>query len=232
MNKIERHTQLKEMTILYVQEDNKKRLFYTKILRRFSSKVHVCIKVEDMMKDMSRFLPDVIITDIGLEGSVELDVLKKLRKQDEEVFIIIVSTQENIIYLQQAIELDVSSYLLEPVTVEEFEKAFRHVLQKCCKQKDEKSIHLNESLFYQASIKTLIYEGSKINLNKKEARLLEYFIEYKNILLTYAQIQKHIWPGLRVSSASLRTLVKNLRKKGMTTLIQNISSSGYILQLG
>jgi DNA-binding response OmpR family regulator len=69
------------------------------------------------------------------------------------------------------------------------------------------------------------------SLHKKEARLLEYFLEYKNILLTYTQIKEHIWPGLDVSSASLRTLVKNLRKKGMSKLIQNISGSGYLLQL-
>ncbi|MDF1882080.1 response regulator transcription factor [Sulfurimonas sp. MAG313] len=231
MQKNEMHNQLKNVRILYVQEDHQKRLRTTKILRKFSSKVHVCIDFKDIFKDVSRFLPEMLISDIGLGGSLELDALQKIRKEYEEIFIIIASAHEQVEYLQKAIELEVSSYLLEPVSMKEFEKAFMHVMQKCCKQKDLKSIYLSDDLFYQASLKALIYDGSKLNLNKKEARLLEYFIEYKNMLLTYAQIQKHIWPGLNVSSASLRTLVKNLRKKGMSNLIQNISGLGYTLQI-
>lgn len=231
MDKYELDTQLREMTILYVEEDSAKRLHYANIIKKISQKVHVCLNINDVMNQFSKVSPDLIITDIGLDGSKELEVLTHLRTFDEEVFIIILSEHENAQYLQKAIDLDVSSYLIKPVSQEQFLHAFGKIMQKCCKKKDKKSIFLNEDLFYQANIKTLIHDGAKINLNKKEARLLEYFIEYKNILVTYSQIKTHIWPGLNVSSASLRTLVKNLRKKGMSDLIQNMSGSGYILSL-
>jgi len=231
MDKYDLQSQLREMTILYIEEDSVKRLHYTNIIKKISPKIHVCLDFNEAMNQFAKISPDLIITDIGTEPSKELDLLTQLRKYDDDVFIIIISEYENARSFQKAIELEVSSYLIEPVNKEQFLQAFSKIVKKCCKEKDKKSIYLNDDLFYQANIKTLIHDGLKINLNKKEARLLEYFIKYKNILVTYTQIKKHIWPGLNVSSASLRTLVKNLRKKGMSDLIQNMSGSGYILSL-
>jgi len=231
MNKYELQSQLKKMTILYIEEDSAKRLHYINIIKKLSPKTYSCLNMDEAMTQYSKTIPDLVVSNIGLEGSKELELLKQLRKYDEDVFIIIMSEHEDAQYFQYAIELDVSSYLIEPVTQEQFEQACSRIMQKCCKDKDKKSIYLNDNLFYQANMKTLVHDGLKINLNKKEARLLEYFIQYKNNLITYAQIKKHIWPGLNVSSASLRTLVKNLRKKGMSDLIQNMSGSGYILSL-
>ena len=231
MDKYELEKQLKDVTILYVEEDSAKRLDYVNTIKKFSPKIRTCLNMDDMMNQFSKTSPDLVIMDIGLEDSKELKVLKALRKHDEEVFIIILSEHESTQYFQKAIELDVSAYLVEPVNQEQFMQAFSKIMHKCCREKDKKSIYLNDQLFYQAHIKTLINDGLEVNLNKKEARLLEYLIEYKNMLITYAQIKQHIWPGLNVSSASLRTLIKNLRKKGMSELIKNISGSGYILNL-
>jgi len=230
MDKYDLSLKFKEMSILYVQEDSHTRLHYTKILKSLSPKVHVCVDIKDVLSEYAKLCPDLLIMDMGLEDSPEYKVLSELREHDEDLFVLILSKQTEPQYLQKAIDFNVSSYLIEPVTREQFIKAFEKIMQKCCKQKDQKSVYLDEELYYQASIKALIHEGEKVNLNKKEAKLLEYFLSYQNVLLTYTQIKKHIWPGLDVSSASLRTLVKNLRKKGMSERIQNISGSGYLLQ--
>jgi len=230
MLKNEHSSQFQEMTILYVQEDSHTRLHYTKILKSLSPKVYVCTDTKDVLSEYAKVCPDLLIMDIGLEDSMEFQTLAQLREHDENLFILILSEHTQTHYLQKAIDFNVSSYLIEPVSKEQFVKAFEKIMQKCCKQKDQQSVYLDEDLYYQASIKALILEGEKVSLNKKEAKLLEYFLSYQNVLLTYAQIKKHIWPGLNVSSASLRTLVKNLRKKGMSERIQNISGSGYLLE--
>ena len=231
MDKTAFQLQLQSMTILYVQEDVTKRLHYTKVLKNLCSKVYVCLDSAEVLKEYAKVYPDLVIADIGLEGSSQFKILKQLREINENLFFLVLSEHKDAEYLQAAIELDVSSYLIEPVTQEQLEGAFEKIMQKCCKHKDRQSVYLEETLYYQANNKSLIHDGLQINLNKKEARLLEYFLESQNMLLTYAQIKKHIWPGLNVSSASLRTLVKNLRKKGMSDLIQNISGSGYLLQV-
>lgn len=231
MNTSELETQLKNMTVLYLQEDSAKRIFYTNMLKNLVPDVYVCLDIKETINEYAKLCPELLIADIGLEGSAELALLNTLRTLDEDLFILIISEHADAAYLQKAIELDVSSYLIEPVDQEQLEKAFYKIMQKSYKQKDKKSIYLDDDIYYEANIQTLLSKGNQIALNKKEARLLEYFLEYKNMLLSYAQIKKHIWPGLDVSSASIRTLVKNLRKKGMSDLIQNISGSGYLLQV-
>jgi len=231
MDKTEGENQMESMSVLYLEKDKVKRLHYTKILKEITSKIHVCLDEDELVKEYARLYPDVVITDIGLEGSAQFNNMKALRDLDETLFILVISEHKEVEYLQVAIELDVCSYLIKPVSKEQLSLAFEKVMQRCCKQKDKKSVYLEDDLYYQANIRSLIRGGSQINLNKKEARLLEYFLESKNILLSYAEIKKHIWPGLDVSSASLRTLIKNLRKKGMADLIQNISGSGYLLQV-
>ena len=176
MDKYDSSLQFKEMTILYVQEDSHTRLHYTKILKSLSPKVYVCVDMKDVLSEYAKVFPDLLIMDMGLEDSLEYKVLSEIREHDEELLILILSEQTQTRYLQKAIDLNVSSYLIEPVTREQFIKAFEKIMRKCCKQKDQKSIYLDEDLYYQASIKALILEGEKINLNKKEAKLLEYFL--------------------------------------------------------
>lgn len=219
---------LKNATILYIESNDEIRLNFSKILKTYCSKVYVSSSIHDGKKAYERSCPEILITDLEDNG---IKMLKDLRKHDLTLRIIISTPHSDIGTLVEAIELDISRYLIQPISSIQLENALFKAIEEVASTKDKKSTYLDDDLYYHANIKSIIYAGAKIGLNKKEAKLLDFFLENRNRLLSYVQIQEHIWPDSDVSSASLRTLVKNLRKKGTSALIQNISGSGYILQL-
>ena len=228
MTKYELKNQLKQMTVLYVEDNVERSLSFTKVLKSLGCKLHIARNSIEAMKMYEKACPEILITEIGLNG---LNMLHNLRRHDHDLRIIILTIHAKIEYLTEAVELDISRYLIQPISHEKLEAALAKVVGELIAEKDKKSLYLDTDLYYQANMKSLVHDGDKISLNKKEAKLLDLFLEHSNTLLSYQEIQKHIWPNSQVTSASLRTLVKNLRKKGTSHLIQNISGSGYILQL-
>ncbi len=216
------------MTVLYVEDNVERSLNFTKLLKSLGCKLYLAHNSIEAMKLYEKACPDILITEIGLNG---LNMLHNLRRHDKDLRIIILTIHSKTEYLTEAVELDISRYLIQPVSHEKLEAALAKVVDEIITEKEKKSLYLDTDLYYQANLKSLVHDGDQISLNKKEAKLLDLFLEHSNTLLSYQDIQKHIWPNSQVSSASLRTLVKNLRKKGTSHLIQNISGSGYILQL-
>ena len=228
MTKYELKSHMKKMTVLYVEDNVDRSLNFSKLLKSLGCKLYLAHNSIEAIKLYEKACPDILITEIGLNG---LNMLHNLRRHDNDLRIIILTIHSKVEYLTEAVELDISRYLIQPVSHEKLEAALAKVIDEINTEKEKKSLYLDTDLYYQANLKSLVHDGDQISLNKKEAKLLDLFLEHSNTLLSYQEIQKHIWPNSQVSSASLRTLVKNLRKKGTSHLIQNISGSGYILQL-
>jgi DNA-binding response OmpR family regulator len=228
MTKYELKNQLRKMTILYLEDNLERRLHFTKILKSLGAKVYIAQNSLEAMRLYEKICPDILITEIGMNG---LNMLHNLRRHEHDLRIIVLTVHSKVDYLTEAVELDISRYLIQPISQEKLESALVKVVNELLVEKEKKSLYLDTDLYYEANMKSLVHDGDQISLNKKEAKLLDLFLEHSNTLLSYQEIQKHIWPNSQVSSASLRTLVKNLRKKGTSHLIQNISGSGYILQL-
>ncbi len=232
MNKYYDNNQLIDITLLYIEDDSERRLFYTRLLKGVCAKVYVSANVEDGLTQSAKLAPEIILTDIRMQDRQGVSMLQRLRELESDVPVVILSICEDVACFQKAIELDVSAYLLHPSSVEELKNTFCKIMKKCRPENEQEPVVLTDTLVYQENIKSLIDKGEQVSLNKKEARLLEYLLKYQNTLLSYSDIKKHIWPGdTEVSSASLRTLIKNLRKKGLSSLIQNISGRGYLLNL-
>lgn len=220
---------LDPMSLLYIEEDHNRRLHYTHILKSLCSRVHIGVKRDEAFRLYEKLCPKLLIMEIDDEEGIS--ILKKIREHDQSLRIIILSQHSDTKYLLEAIELDISRYLIQPVSREQLKEALEKVKSEVEEGNASKSIYLDNALFYQADLQSLVYEGKTVALNKKEARLLELLLEYKNKFITYSHIQKHIWPNTTASSSSLRTLVKNLRKKGMSELIKNSSGTGYMLSI-
>jgi DNA-binding response OmpR family regulator len=75
----------------------------------------------------------------------------------------------------------------------------------------------------------LICGGQHIILTKKEFKLLEILAIHRNCTATTAAIEQHVWPNVVVGDASLRSLVRRLRKKIPELALQTIPGMGYML---
>lgn len=73
----------------------------------------------EAMKAYYEKRPDLIITDICMEGVSGIEFITKLRLQDAGVKVLILSAYDRFEYAQRALKLNVDGYLLKPVVREE-----------------------------------------------------------------------------------------------------------------
>ena len=112
-----------------------------------------------------------------------------------------------------------------------FEKLL-DVLQKCEKSVlEQKSVRhlLPLDYSYDEDKKILSYKKEAIKLTKKEILFLELLFNNSFRIVSYDEIESYVWENSVMTENSIRSLVKNLRRKLPLNLIENLSGVGYKL---
>ena len=71
--------------------------------------------VKDAMQIYYNKSPDIIITDISMQGLNGIDFITRIRLQDARTRILILSAYDKFEYAQKAVKLGVDGYLLKPI---------------------------------------------------------------------------------------------------------------------
>lgn len=85
---------------------------------------------EDAMVIIEEFKPEIIITDIRMQGVSGLDMIEELSKNGYDGYIIILSGHRDFEYAQRAIENKVFGYLLKPLNISKLEKLVMQIVEK------------------------------------------------------------------------------------------------------
>jgi DNA-binding response OmpR family regulator len=169
--------------------------------------------------------PDIILTDIDMPGQSGIELTKAIRAEDTLTPIIIMTAHTKPEYLIDAVELNITRYLVKPFVGDDLLAA----LEKIYLQHPDKTERLTDTLQYDRENKTLHHEGQTIPLTVKESRLLELLLKRKNHLFSPQELETAIWEEEFVTDSALRALIKNLRKKLPVDCIKNIVGHGYKL---
>ncbi len=219
---------LKSLTVLYAEDDPDVKKNVAGYLELVFGRV---IDVATGTEAYERFEEggiDVLLTDIDMPGLSGIDLAKKIRENDQTTPIIIMTAHTKPEYLIDAVELNITRYLVKPFVGE----ALLGALEKSFAQAPEGPEPISHELFYDHHEKQLIHRGDVIPLTVKESRLLEFFLKRKNQLLSPEAIERYIWEDEFVTDSALRALIKNLRKKLPVDCIKNSVGLGYKLVTG
>lgn len=74
--------------------------------------------------------PDLVITDIRMDGMSGLDMLASLKEQEIEVYSIIISGYAEFEYARKALSLGAEEYLLKPVSIDALQEALQRIEDK------------------------------------------------------------------------------------------------------
>ena len=106
---------LKEITLLYVEDDRETRELYAENLQRRVKKLYVASEGQEGFDKYLEYKPDIVITDIQMPSSSGIDMAKKIRQMDEDTPIIITTAYNTIELLTESLHLDISGYLVKPI---------------------------------------------------------------------------------------------------------------------
>ena len=217
-------SKIKQCTLLYVEDHQDTLDIYLKRLEGVFKKVYPARTGEEGLELFKRYHPDFILTDIKMPGLSGIEMAKAIRKIDPHKKIVFLTAYTPTNYLLEAIDLQPIKYLLKPIEP----KALIDYFEEEANNGVDQMIPLGNGTFYLPEHKEVRKDNGRNKLTKMESSLLELFLQQDNRVTTYKQIDQ-LWGDKFMSINSLRTLIKNLRQKTHTDLIENLPNIGYRL---
>ena len=215
--------QIGGMTLLFVEDEQAIREAYIPLLQRRFGKVITAQDGEEGLSLYEEHKPDIIFTDIAMPKMTGLEMIRAIREQDKDVIVVFLSAYTEKEYLLEAIEVRPIKYFVKPINFDDFDDFFSNHFNDAIRSK----IYLGHNLYFDYDNSQILSKDDAMTLTQKEREFLNLLIKYNGNLVSYETIESVIWKDKFMSSDSLRTLVKKIRKKSYQDLIQNVSNTGY-----
>lgn len=219
---------LRDFKVLFVEDEVKIREHIANSLSYMVKQVEQASNGLEALEVMQDFTPDIIITDLEMPLMNGMEFVKTVRQTNKDVLIVVITAHTNSEYLLELIDMHIEHFIVKPIN---FEKLFE-VLQKCEETVLEHKtvvLELPKGYSYDWEQKVLTYEENRIKLTKKEIAFLELLFKNSKRVVSYEEIETHVWDGEYMSDSALRSLLRNIRKKFPKELIENLSGIGYKL---
>ena len=222
-------SKFQNLTLLYIEDDLEIQNSLAEFLERYTSNLHLAQSAEEGMELYKKICPDIILLDINLPGKSGLDFARELRQYDSNTRIVISTAYTDQEFLLTAVELELTRYLVKPLTSNELMEALTKAADEYKGMDVPDAIDLGEGFCYDHKRKVLLCEEQVVTLRRKEMQLLEFFIAHADHTLTYEALQYKVWPDSVMTKDAVRAQIRNLRKKSHPGLIKNINAIGYRL---
>lgn len=164
-----------------------------------------------------------------------IEVIKRLRKQNNPLPILMLTAKDSLEDRVIGLDAGADDYLVKPFGMVELLARIR-ALQRRSPQLQPQQLEVgNLTLDYATN--TVTYRESSdnikiIELTSKEFQLLEYFMRHPNQILTRDQLLEQLWeiglePVSNVVAAQIRLLRKKLAQYQCSDLIETVYGLGY-----
>ena len=155
---------------------------------------------------------DLVVLDLNLPGMDGMDVLSKVRKQDKNTKILILSARSTVTDKVTGLDTGANDYLAKPFDFEELEARIRCLLRRTFIQED--TVLVWEGISLDTVRRSAFVNGEELALTKKELALLEYFLLNPGKVISQEEMMEHVW-NMDADSLSneVRVHIASLRKK-------------------
>ncbi|WP_072682697.1 response regulator transcription factor [Arcobacter sp. LA11] len=222
-------------SVLYAEDDKDVRKNYVLYLENYFEKIYEASNGREALGIYKDRKPDILLLDITMEELNGLELIKVIRKEDKETPIIILSAHSHKEFLFEAVKLNLVDYLIKPVNRNEFKNVIESTIEKISQEKykgEDDKVIISKACYWDKRTRMFFNKNKIVDLTKNERILFELLLNKKNQIVKPSDISSYVWDdssSSNVNDASIRNLVKRLRKKLPVDIIQSIYGSGYLL---
>lgn len=155
---------------------------------------------------------DLMILDLNLPKLDGLEVLRRIRREDNKFRILILSARDTLEDKIVGLDGGSNDYLTKPFEFKELEARIRNLLRR---DFITRTTVLNcGSLRMDTAAKQVWYEEQEVGLTRKEYSLLEYLFIHEGQMISAEKLIEHAWDSeADLFSNSFRFHIHSLRKK-------------------
>jgi DNA-binding response OmpR family regulator len=170
---------------------------------------------------------DLLLFDVNIPNITGFELLKNIRQNNINIPIIFITSRHTADDVKIGFNSGCDDYIKKPFELSELQLRIENI--KRLRQIDNHGqIKIDNDTFYNYEKKVIIRNNEEFNLSKIESKILEYFLKNKNKTISIDEISVNNWLYDEMpESTTIRTYIKNLRKKLNDETITTLKGIGY-----
>lgn len=222
------------MRVLIVEDEQDLQNILVKRLNAEYYSVDGCGNGEDALDYISMATYDLIVLDIMIPGIDGLQVLQRLRADNNTTPVLLLTAKDTIDDRVTGLDLGADDYLVKPFAFDELLARIRVLMRR--KTGNTSNVFEIADLVVDCNMPKVTRGDQVINLSSKEFAILEYMIRNKEVVLTRDKIEQHVWNydyegGSNIIDVYVRYLRKKIDSQFETKLIHTVRGTGYVLRV-
>ena len=208
------------LKVLLVEDDLQLAKIVKKIL--ISKGFDVVLKEDGALalKEIKKNSFDLYLIDINIPEINGLELVKYIRELYKDGFIIMITANIDEYYFEKAYEYGCDDYIKKPFHIKELEVRMNRLFNK-------KESFVFDDYEFKFDEDELFKNNKRVNLRKKEKRLLDILLKNINKTVPNEKIIDYVWESEQKENYPLRQLVNEIRKKFDKNYIKTVVGIGY-----
>ncbi len=221
------------MKILVVEDETSMRKALCNGLKKFGYAVDAAFDGEQALELIEINIYDLIVLDLNLPKIGGIEVLRTIRKTNQELRVLILSAKAEVEDKIIGLDTGANDYLSKPFHFKELEARIRALLRRNYIQND--TVLTFSDIKVDTAQKCVLVKDQKVNLTKKEYAILEYLFMNKDRIVSAEELIEHVWDSESdLFSNTFKVHMNSLKKKlseyiGEKELIRNTRGFGYYI---
>ena len=221
------------MRILIVEDEKELCDTIAKSLHHAGYEVDTCYDGAEAMTIIQEEAFDLIVLDLNLPGMDGMEILRRMRRTDDETKVLILSARSQIADKVDGLDAGANDYLAKPFHLEELEARIRSLTRRQFTQNDV--VLTCGKLSFDTKTRIAVAGGQELSLTRKEIGILEYLLLNQGRPVSQEELLDHVWDNsVDNFSNSIRVHISALRKKLRAALgfdpIRNRIGEGYVTE--
>jgi two-component system, OmpR family, response regulator VanR len=216
------------LAVLYIEKDSDIRRRGSSLMNENGLKVFESSDTTNACELFRKNEIDIVMIDLELPEKSGLNFIRCLRGKDVLTPVIITTDHSDKETLFEAINLDITRYLIKPCKKGDLLDALQMAIKKAVNCHPITYTKLHQGFSYDPINKAINNPaGISSQLTKKEYLFIELLLKNKKHIVPYDVIEMLVWEGNMMTMDALRTLVRGIRKKAYSDIVSNHNGIGY-----
>ena len=171
---------------------------------------------------------DLVLLDLGLPDRSGLEVLRRLRRDEDRVPVLIVTAQDAVSSRVEGLDAGADDYLVKPFELEELAARVRALQRRAAGRAEPVVEH--GALRLDAATHEVTLRGEPVALSAREFAILEALLEHPGRPLSRTRLEERLYGwGEEVESNAVEVHVHALRRKLGAEWIKTLRGVGYMV---
>lgn len=217
------------MSILLVEDDAALAAGLLEALRKEGLAINHVANGADALHVIAAETPDTVILDLGLPDMDGLSVLKKLRAQQPDLPVLLLTARDSLSDKVAGLDCGADDYLAKPFDMQELLARLRALNRRISTAGAH--IILIGDVSLDATTQQVTVAGEPTELPRREYMLLKVLMENAGRVQTRDSLENKLYSwGEEVASNTLEVHVHHLRKKLGSGFIKTVRGVGYTVK--